>query len=420
MQHQPLFFLTILFLGISVSGMSIITSKMKKIWLSCCVFAFYYFAGRGSNDLRVYQSILDSISKSSIDRIAEDASQSLEIFSLTSLWIFRIFNDGAYLWHGVIVVFFFLSITFFLESVLGQNKNTSGIAFLVILPGLLGELVLNQSRQLLATSVLVTCTSRIILYIKNLMSIDAYPPREFLFYQYLLSIFLMGLAFFSHYSSGLISLILLTSIFIAYFYTDKSLARKIRYSIVVLFASILILYLLILIASSMDLESSLEFTSNKYSSYQITQESYKFAVESINAKIIQLLFFGDWLRLFLIYKKNIYLLPQHQGMLLSSFEQKSYLVTNGSAVKIRMYLYMVGCLMYILCVFGIYIPDITAFAARLLYYAMTIQVMSFAISLSISKRFDTVILLTIPFSLYTVIMILQPPNIYSEHFYFAF
>jgi EpsG family len=392
MEHHPEFFLAILFIGIGISFLPCINwhyYEGTKVFLCSCVFPFYWFAGRGANDLPVYQSILDSISNSSIESISQDASQPFEILSLISLWLFRIFDKGAYLWHASIVVFLFVSIIFFIESVVGKKPLIPAISFVLVLPSLLGECIINQSRQLLATSILIICLSCCV------KRISIVTP--------LLYIFLIVCAGLSHYSSALMSITILPLIFFQFFLNTKRLFGKIFLLIAATFLLSLSLYLAYPFILSIA-APSLDFSMNKYSAYQSAANTYTFAVESVNARLIQCLFLFDFMRILLTNKNH-------------SLNQSS---NNTSSKIINIYLYVIGFMIYIFSFWAVYTPEMMELGRRTLYYGLIIQALSFSISLSKLRRIKNFFLLTIPFTLYSIIMIISKQDISSGYSYFVF
>jgi hypothetical protein len=401
MQHHPVFFLTILFFGINISFLPCVNIKYYKITKFClcsCIFPFYYFAGQGTSDLNTYQSILDSISNSSITSVSEDASQSYEILSLISLWLFRIFDRGAYLWHASIVIFLFISIIVFIESVVGKKPLIPGICFTLVLPALLGEFIINQSRQLLATTILIICLTYTIENISNLK--HRITKTYFDMKIELVCVVLIICAGLAHYSSVIISAIILPLIAFPLFLGTKTLSGKIFRIILATLLLIICLYLSYPLLLAMALPS-LEFSTSKYLYYKEFDSTFTFMVESLNGRLIQCLFLLDFFRLWR-----------------ATINQKHN--TKTQSLKVRFYLYITGFIIYIFCFWAIYTPGIMDVGRRLLYYALVAQGMSFSISLSMVQKITIFLILTLPFTLYSVIMILQEQNMNSGNPYFVF
>jgi hypothetical protein len=402
MEHHPEFFLGILFIGINISFLPCIDRhyyEVTKIFLYSCVFPFYWFAGRGTSDLSAYQSTLESISNSSIESVSQDASQSVEILSLISLWLFRVFDEGAYLWHASIVVFFFVSIIFFIESVVGKKPLIPGISFVLVLPSLLGEFIINQSRQLLATSILIICLSCCVKRISNLKDSNLYFDIK----TPLLCIVLIVCAGLSHYSSILMSIIIFPLMFFQFFVNTKGIFEKIFQLIATTFILSLSLYLTYPFILSIA-TPSLEFSINKYSGYQASRGTYTFAVESINARLIQSIFLLDFMRILLINKDR----------------RLNQSLNNMSSKIINIYLYVIGFMIYIFSFWAIYTPEAMEIGRRTLYYGLVIQALSFSISLSKIREIKIFLLLTIPFTLYSIIKIIGEQDIASGNPYFVF
>ncbi|MBD1215078.1 MAG: EpsG family protein [Dolichospermum circinale Clear-D4] len=391
MTHQPIFFLTLLFMGILISYWPRFNARayqITKILLCCCIFTLYYLGTRNTNDLNVFQNYLESISTFGVDKVLE--TTPYEPLSTIYLWLFRNFDDGAFVWHGTIVVFFLLCIIHFTEAAVGKNIYIPAISFVAVLPAFFGEFVLNQSRQLMAASFLILCSSFLVSYSKNIINnSDKFNWKNALF-----AVIFSILAFLCHYSSLSISiLIFLVVILLSYsiYHNSSSNKRTVR---ILVFISLFIgsLYPVYLISTFNFFDASIA----KYSNYQNALGTYTFAVESKNAIFIQLLFCIDFI--ILIINNRSY--------------SKFYNTIKQFSRKLSLILYSLGFLGYGLCYYSINSPGIQEFGRRMLYYVFVIEILAFLVSITRIKKLSYILFLTFPFIMYTTIMISSSEDLF--------
>jgi hypothetical protein len=347
----------------------------------------YYLCTRQTNDLNVYQKTLDGISTFSFDKLLQNTPY--EPISSISLWLFSNFNDGAFVWHATIVVFFFLSIIHFIETVVGKNIYTPAIAFASVLPAFFGEFILNQSRQLMATSFLILCFSFMICYLRNYKaSLPIINLKNLC-----LSIVFAIVAFLCHYSSIIPTIIIsLYIILLSLLNSDSRGYLKKTVQILALICLGIGLYfvsneLMSILALSGSFNASLE----RYTNYQNSISTYTFVVESKNSQLMQLMFLTDFV---ILITKNC------------SFS-KFNLTIKSSSVNLVLSIYFLGLIGYGVCYFFIYYPGLQELSRRIIYYVFTIEILAFSVSITRMKKMRHILFLTFPFITYTFIMILS-------------
>jgi hypothetical protein len=392
-------FLFFLFVGIIISclpRLDKIFYQTTKVLLCCCIFPFYYFGTRETHDINVFQSLLNSISTLSVYKTLE--SIQYEPISMTSLWLFKDFDNGAFIWHSSIVLLFFLSIINFVETVVGKNIWIPTISFIAVLPALFGEFILNQSRQLLSTAWIIICLSFVVIYIRNLT-----VQRQNLKFNWknLVIAFIFGtLSFLSHYSSiSLITLIVLFIFVLQLFISDSpTLMQKL---VKITFYTILTIgffYFVYSLSTSFSfMRLSLYETISRYSNYEYALNTYNFVFESKNVILIQVLFFFDFLMLIINRKNTTY----------------SNLSKELFSLNLVIFLYFIGSIGYAICYYSIHTPGLIELGRRFVYYVFTIQVLAFSVSMTQIKKFLLFIVFTSPFILYTVIMIVFSPHLFK-------
>lgn len=388
MEHRPWFFSLLLIFGLVISSLPCHYAKsyrITQIMLCPFIFSFYFLGTRGTNDLINYQQLLEyTLSKISVVEIPQQVPY--EFISIASLWLFREFENGAFIWHGLIVVFLFISIIFFMESLVGKKNLIPGIAFIAVLPPFFGEFILNQSRQLLATSFLIISLSFLYRNLKNLWvdySDDSNYPIDW--GSILICLFLLFLAFLCHYSSAIVSIqiIVYLSISILRIYKKR---KKGNYIIRVFSFVICLLILSICIISFLPifLASSLDQTVERYSVYQTVDDSYRTIIEGKNMLTFELYFF-----ILLI------------GVLINRNKKRTWLI------DISVSLLITGFITYIFCIIFIITPQLTLveFGRRYVYYGLTIQMLGFSLYTARFNKYYEFLLLSIPFIAWTFILI---------------
>ncbi|MFN7850424.1 EpsG family protein [Anabaena sp. AL09] len=385
MIHRPIFFLTLLFMGILISYWPRFNARayqITKILLCCCIFTLYYLGTRNTNDLNVYQNFLESISTFGVDKVLE--TTPYEPLSTISLWLFRNFDDGAFVWHGTIVVFFLLCIIHFIETAVGKNIYIPAISFVAVLPAFFGEFVLNQSRQLMAASFLILCSSFLLSYSKNIINNSDQVNWKNALFAFIFS----TLAFLCHYSSLAISILISLVVILSSYsslYDNSSPNKKPVRTLVLISLFIGSLYPIYVISTFNFLDASI----SRYSNYQNAKGTYTFVVESKNAIFIQLLFCIDFI--ILIINNRSY--------------SKFYNTIKQFSTNLSVILYFLGFLGYGLCYYSINSPGIQEFGRRMLYYVFVIEVLAFLVSITRIKKLSYILFLTFPFIMYTTIMI---------------
>lgn len=391
MIHRPIFFLTLLFMGILISYWPRFNARayqITKILLCCCIFTLYYLGTRNTNDLNVFQNFLESISTFDVGKVLE--TTPYEPLSTIYLWLFRNFDDGAFVWHGTIVVFFLLSIIHFIETAVGKNIYIPAISFVAVLPAFFGEFVLNQSRQLMAASFLILCSSFLLSYSKNIINNSDQVNWKNPLFAVIFSI----LAFLCHYSSLSISILIFLVVILlssSIYHNSSSNKRTVR---ILVFISLFIgsLYPVYLISTFNFFDASIA----KYSNYQNALGTYTFAVESKNAIFIQLLFCIDFI--ILIINNRSY--------------SKFYNTIKKFSINLSVILYSLGFLGYALCYYAINSSGIQEYGRRMLYYVFVIEILAFLVSITRIKKLSYILFLTFPFIMYTTIMICSSEDLF--------
>lgn len=393
MIHRPIFFLTLLFMGILISYWPRFNARayqITKILLCCCIFTLYYLGTRNTNDLNVYQNFLDSISTFGVGKVLE--TTPYEPLSTISLWLFRNFDDGAFVWHGTIVVFFLLCIIHFIETGVGKSIYIPAISFAAVLPAFFGEFVLNQSRQLMAASFLILCSSFLLSYSKNIINNSDQVNWKNALFAFIFSTF----AFLCHYSSLAISILIFLVVMVillaSSLYDNSSLNKKILGTLLLISLFIGSLYLNYVISTFNFLDASI----SRYLSYQNALGTYTFVVESKNAIFIQLLFCIDFI--ILIINNRSY--------------SKFYNTIKQFSTNLSVILYFLGFLGYGLCYYSINSPGIQEFGRRMIYYVFVIEILAFLVSITRIKKLSYILFLTFPFIMYTTIMICSSEDLF--------